>query len=59
MPNIEELRDIVGQTTSERKQGDVFFKTMDLTYAYGQIPPDADTNQHCNFSSVGGQYTGT
>ena len=26
MPNIEELKDIVGQTTSERKRGDVFFQ---------------------------------
>ena len=25
MPNIEELMDIVGQSISERKQGDVFF----------------------------------
>ena len=38
MLNIEELMDIVGQTISERKQGDVFFSTMDLTYAYGQLP---------------------
>ena len=26
MPNIEELMDIVGQTISERKQGDVFLQ---------------------------------
>ena len=36
MPNIEELMDTVGQTISERKPGDVYFSTMDLTYAYGQ-----------------------
>ena len=33
MPNIEELMDTVGQTISERKPGDVYFSTMDLTYA--------------------------
>ena len=27
MPNNEELMDIVGQTISERKQGDVFFNS--------------------------------
>ena len=58
MPNIEELMDIVGQTISERKQGDVFFSTMDLTYAYGQLPLSESTSKHCNFSLVGGRSTG-
>ena len=59
MPNFEELMDIVGQTISERKQGDVFFTTMDLTYAYGQLPLNENTSKHCNFSLVGGRSTGT
>ena len=59
MPNIEELMDIVGQTKSERKQGDVFFSTMDLTYAYGQLPLKENTNKHCNFSLVGSRSIGT
>ena len=59
MPNIEEIMDIVGQTISERKQGDVFFITMDLTYAYGQLPVNENTSKHCNFSLVGGRSTGT
>ena len=33
MPNIEELMDTVGQTISEKKQRDIFYTTMDLTYA--------------------------
>ena len=59
MPNFEELMDIVGQTKSEWKQGDVFFSTMDLTYAYGQLPLCENTSKHCNFSLVGGHSTGT
>ena len=59
MPNIEELMDIVGQMISERKQGDVFFTTMDLTYAYGQLPLNENTSKHCNFLLVGGRSTGT
>ena len=59
MPNIEELMDTVGQTISERKPGDVYFSTMDLTYAYGQLPLSPETSVQCNFSLVGGQSTGT
>ena len=59
LPNIEELMDIVGQIISERKQGDVFFSTMDLTYAYGQLPLSESTSKHYNFSLVGGRSTGT
>ena len=44
MPNIEELMDTVGQTISEKKQGDVYFTTLDLTYAYGQLPLNAETS---------------
>ena len=59
MPNIEELMDIVGQTISELKQGDVCFSTMDLTYAYGQLPLSETTSKHCNFTLVGGRSTGS
>ena len=59
MPYIEKLMDIVGQTISERKQADVFFSTMDLIYAYGQLPLSETSSKHCNFSLVGGRYTGS
>ena len=58
MPNIEELMDTVGQTISERKTGDVYFSTMDLSYAYGQLPLSPKTSVQCNFS-LGGKSTGT
>ena len=44
MPNIEELMDTVGQTISKRKPGEVYFSTMDLTYAYGQLPLSPETS---------------
>ena len=59
MPNIEELVDTIGQLISEKKQGEVYFTTMDLTYAYGQLPLSEETSVHCHFSLVGGQLTGT
>ena len=58
MPNIEELLDTVGQTISETKSGDIYFTTMDLTYAYGQLPLNAETSVQCNFSLIGGRSTG-
>ena len=59
MPNIEELVGTIGQLISEKKQGDVYFTTMDLMYAYGQLPLSEETSVHCNFSLVGGRSTGT
>ena len=59
MPNIEELMDTVGQTIGEQKPGDVYFSSMDLTYAYGQLPLSPKTSVQCNFSLVGGKSTGT
>ena len=58
MPNIEELMDTVGQTISEKKSGDIFFTTMDLTYAYSQLPLSAETSVQCNFSLIGGRFYG-
>ena len=59
MPNIKELMDLVGQTLSERKPGNVYFSTMDLTHAYGQLPLSPETSVQCNFSLVGGKLTST
>ena len=59
MPNNEELMDAFDQTICEKKSGEIYFSTMDLTYAYGQLPLGQDTSVHCNFSLVGGRSTGT
>ena len=59
MPNIEELVDTIGQLISEKKQGEVYFTRMDLTYAYWQLPLSEETSVHFNFSLVGGLSTGT
>ena len=59
MPNTEELVDTIEQLISEKKQGEMYFTTMDLTYAYGQLPLSEETSVHCNFSLVGGRSTGT
>ena len=58
MLNIEERMATVGQTISERKPGDVYFSTMDLTYAYGQLPLSPKRSVQCIFLLVGGKSTG-
>ena len=58
MPNSEELMNTVGQTISERKPGGVYLSTMDLTYAYGQLPLSPKMSVQCNFSLVGEKPTG-
>ena len=58
MPNIDELIvSDIGQTISKRNKRDAFLTTMDLTYAYGQLPLNENTSQRCNFSLVGGCST--
>ena len=59
MPNIGEYVATIGQLISEKKQRDVFFTTMALTYAYGQLPVSEETSVHCKFSLVGGRSNGT
>ena len=37
MPNIDELVEGVSQIIAEKKAGNVYFTTLDFTYAYGQV----------------------
>ena len=59
MPNIEQLLDTFSKTISERKPGEIFLSTIDLTYTYGQLPLSANTSVQCNFSLIGGKLTST
>ena len=36
-----------------------WYATLDLTYAYGQIPLDLLTAKHCRNQIIGGEFTGT
>ena len=36
-----------------------WFSSIDLKYAYSQLPLDKETSNHCNFNMVGGDATGT
>ncbi len=58
MPNIEELLDNIAQIITDTN-GSVWFTSLDLKYAYGQITLSKETSLQCNFCLVGGAATGT
>ena len=39
--------------------GTKWFASLDLKYAYGQLPLDRQTSKQCNFNIVCGKATGT
>ena len=60
MQNIDCLLDNIAQSIAESShEGEVLFSTMDLRYAYSQLPLDETTAKQCNFNIIGGQATGT
>ena len=58
MPNLDNLMDMVAGKI-DGKEGQVFYSSVDMKYAYGQIPLDESTAKHCNFQIRGGKSTGT
>ena len=44
---------------TENKEGKLYFRVLDLKYAYSQLKLAADTARHWNFNIVGGNSTGT
>ena len=58
LPNIDEQVEGISQINAERKAVDVYFTTLDFTYAYGQVSLEQKTSEQCNFSLVGGKSIG-
>ena len=58
MPNLDNLIDMIAEKLDE-KEGEAWYSSVDMTYAYGQIPLQELTERHCNFQIVGGKSTGT
>ena len=59
MPNLLELLDSAAQIIISDKIGDVWFTSLDLKYAFSQIPLSDEVSLHCNFNIVCGEQTGT
>ena len=60
MPNLEEhLLDLVAEQLDKKEQGKALYTSLDMRYAYGQVPLKEETAEHCNFQIIGGKATGT
>ena len=59
MPNLEHLVDLVAEQLDNKEQEKAFYTSLDMRYAYGQVPLDEETAKHCNFQIIGGKATGT
>ena len=58
MPNLDNLIDMIAEEL-EKNEGEAWYSSVDMTYAYGQVPLHELTKKHCNFQIVGGKSTGT
>ena len=58
MPNLNNLLDMLAKKldTEERK---AWFSSVDMTYAYGQLPLHQLTAKQRSFHIIGGEATGT
>ena len=59
MHNIDCLMDNIAQSISESSHESEYFSTIDIKYAYSQLPLDEETVKLCNINILGGQATGT
>ena len=59
MPNNDVLLDNIAKEVKSDKSNQTLFTTLDLRYAYSQIPLDKTTREQCNFCLIGGNATGT
>ena len=59
MPNMHKLIDSAAQIITRDTPGKVWFNSLDLKYAFSQIPLSNLTSSHCNFSILCGEATGT
>ena len=60
MPNIIDLLfDNIAQVVKSNDNQQTLFTTLDLSYAYSQIPFDKSTREKGNFSLIGHNATGT
>ena len=58
MPSLEHLVDMVAEKLDNPAKGQALYTSLDLRYAYGQVPLDKETARHCNFQILDGRATG-
>ena len=58
MPNLDNLIELIAEKLDE-KEGEAWYSSVDMNYAYGQIPLQELTKRDCNFQTVRRKSTGT
>ena len=59
MSNLEHLVDMVAEQLDTENEGTAWYTSLDMRYAYGQVPLNKETAEHCNSEIIGGEATGT
>ena len=59
MPNMHELIGSAAQIITKDIPGQVWFTSLDLTYAFSQLPLSDVTSSHCKYSILYGEVTDT
>ena len=58
MPNLEDLLNTLAETITAKDGEKVWFTSVDLKYAFGQVPLNPELAKHCNFVIIGGKASG-
>ena len=58
MPNLKTLMDMIAERL-DSAEGEVWYSSVDLKYAYELVPLHALTAKHCKFQIISGESTGT
>ena len=58
MPNLDDLLNTLAETSTTQKGEKVWFTSVDLNYAFGQVFLNPELAKHCNFAIIGGNASG-
>ena len=58
MPNLDDLLNTLAETITTQKGEKVWFTSVDLKYAFGQVFLNPELAKHCNFAIIGGKTSG-
>ena len=53
MPSLDNLIDLIAEKLDENETGEAWYSSVEMTYAYNQIPLHELTKRHCNFQIIG------
>ena len=58
MPNLDDLLNTLAETITTQKGEKVWFTSVDLKYAFGQVFLNPELTKHCNFAIIGVKASG-